>query len=48
MEILSGSGCKGDPFGVLVLRLRERVDTAINIWIPVYVLDAMGSEWETW
>lgn len=36
MEMLSGSGCKADPFGVLVLCMHERVETAMNIWIPVY------------
>lgn len=35
MEMLSGSGRKADPFGVL-LCMHERVVTAMNIWIPVY------------
>lgn len=36
MEILSGSGRKADPFGVLVLCMHKRIVTAMNIWIPVY------------
>ncbi len=37
VQEISGSGCKADPFEVLVLCMHERGMTAMNIWIPVYV-----------
>lgn len=37
MEIPRGPGRKSDPFRVLVQCMCERVVTAMNIWILVYL-----------